>query len=111
VTLHAALAAAHKEAKGACAVNWAGENIRSERRAFAASVAQAKLDRAGAARVAPHVPRHTFATWAAQAGVSMHKIAGAMGLTMPRTIEIYAHHHPDYMKEAGNAFVARLART
>lgn len=109
--LLATLQAAQKTARGPHVVNWAGAKVSTVRTGFAAAVARAKLPGKGRDAVTPHILRHTFATWSAQAGVSLHTIAGAMGLTMQRTIEIYAHHHPDYMKEAGNAISARLKLT
>jgi integrase len=39
----------------------------------------------------PHVLRHTFASLAAQAGVSLYKIGTWMGHTMSEVTEIYAH--------------------
>jgi excisionase family DNA binding protein len=39
----------------------------------------------------PHVLRHTFASLAAQAGVSLYKIGSWMGHTMSEVTEIYAH--------------------
>ncbi len=106
--LLAALTEAQKKTNGIHVVNWASSKVKSVRTGFAAAVRLAVLPGKGRDAVTPHVLRHTFATWAAQGGVDMHKIAGAMGLTMQRTIEIYAHHHPDYMKETGAAISARL---
>lgn len=41
--------------------------------------------------VTPHVLRHTFASLAAQAGVSLFKIGAWMGHSMTEVTEIYAH--------------------
>lgn len=41
--------------------------------------------------VTPHVLRHTFASLAAQAGVSLFKIGTWMGHSMTEVTEIYAH--------------------
>ncbi len=81
------------------------------RTAFGEAVANAKLKSTGRDAVTPHILRHTFATWAAQDGVPMHQIAGAMGLTQKTAIEIYGHHHPDYMKDASRAVAARPRAT
>jgi integrase len=35
-----------------------------------------------------------------QRGVSMREIGGYLGHSEARTTELYAHHHPDYMKAA-----------
>lgn len=41
--------------------------------------------------VTPHVMRHTFASIAAQGGVSLFKIGAWMGHSMSEVTEIYAH--------------------
>lgn len=57
------------------------------RRLFASLVANAALPD----WVTPHVLRHTFASLAAQAGVSLFKIGAWMGHSMTEVTEIYAH--------------------
>jgi integrase len=52
--------------------------------------------------VTPHVLRHTFGTWSAMAGKSMFDIAGMMGDTVATVTKTYAHHHPDYLRDAAN---------
>lgn len=55
--------------------------------------------------VTPHVLRHTAASWMVQAGVSFAKVARYIGHKNSRTTEnIYAHHAPDYLADAKNAF-------
>ena len=57
--------------------------------------------RAAVADVTPHVFRHTAATWLAQAGVAMERIAQFLGHTNPATTaRIYAKHSPDWLKDA-----------
>jgi len=52
--------------------------------------------------ITPHVFRHTWATRAARAGVSMVDIADFLG-DDARTIERhYRHHSPDYLRTAAN---------
>ena len=63
--------------------------------------------RAGIVGVSPHVLRHTCGTWMAQRGVPLHMIGGWLGHSDTRTTELYAHHHPDYMKDALAAFDRR----
>jgi site-specific recombinase XerD len=41
--------------------------------------------------VTPHVMRHTFASLAAQAGISLYKIGQWMGHSSSEVTEIYAH--------------------
>ena len=60
------------------------------------------VKRAGLEEVTPHTLRHTWATWAAQAGTSMWEIAGVLGDTIATVEKRYAHHHPDYLRAAVN---------
>jgi integrase len=46
--------------------------------------------------------RHTFATWAAQAGVDLWAIAGILGDTVATVEKNYAHHDPDHLRKAVN---------
>jgi len=59
--------------------------------------------RAGLASVTPHTLRHTCGTWMAQKGVPLWQIGGWLGHTDSRTTELYAHHHPDHLKDAMEA--------
>lgn len=70
----------------------------SIRRAFNNAVTRAGLG----PDVTPHVLRHTWGTWSAQAGTSMFDIAGVMGDTVATVTKTYAHHHPDYLRSAVN---------
>lgn len=60
------------------------------------------VKRAGLKSVTPHTLRHTWATWAAQAGTSLWEIAGVLGDTMATAEKTYAHHAPDYLRNAVN---------
>lgn len=53
--------------------------------------------------VTPHTFKHTGVTWLAQAGVPPHEICGFANITMEVFERVYAHHHPDYQKNAVNA--------
>lgn len=64
---------------------------------------------AGLIGVTPHTLRHTRGTWSAQAGVDLHKLAGWLGQSYATTVELYAHHHPDFMDEAKAAAERRKA--
>lgn len=59
--------------------------------------------------VTPHVLRHTKATWMAQAGVSMFDIAGVLGDSVETVTKTYAHHHPDFLRDAINTDGRRAA--
>jgi integrase len=48
----------------------------------------------------PHTLRHTWATLAAQSGVSMFDIAGVLGDTVQTVIRVYAHHSPNHLRQA-----------
>jgi integrase len=52
--------------------------------------------------------RHTGATWMAQEGVALDKIAAWMGHSNKRTTELYAKHHPDHLRDAAAAIGKRL---
>lgn len=61
--------------------------------------------RAGLAGVSPHTLRHTAASWMAQKGVPFPKIARYLGHRNSRTTEeIYAHHAPDYLRDAADSY-------
>jgi integrase len=54
--------------------------------------------------VTPHVLRHTFCTWLAQAGVPVWEAAGMAGMTVQTFEAVYGHHSPDFQKRAAEAF-------
>ena len=57
---------------------------------------------AGLVDVTRHTLRHTFATWAAQAGVDMWKIAGVLGDDEKTVRDKYVHHSPEHLRDAVN---------
>ncbi len=66
-------------------------------RPFNAAVQRAELK-----NVVPHTLRHTWATWAAQAGVSIYDIAGILGDHFSTVVKRYAHHDPEHLRSAVN---------
>lgn len=76
-----------------------GKPIKSIKKRFAEIVKDAGLE----GWVTPHTLRHTCATWLAQGGVDIWKVAGYLGHTDSRTTGRYAHHHPDYQSEVADA--------
>jgi integrase len=59
---------------------------------------------AGASRKdAPHITRHTAATWQMQAGTNLYEAAGYLGMSPETLWETYGHHHPDFQTEAASA--------
>lgn len=75
-----------------------GERLGDIKKGFAAACETAGLD-----AVTPHTLRHTCGTWLAQQGVPLYEVAGYLGHSDARTTELYAHHHPDYLKRAREA--------
>lgn len=57
--------------------------------------------------VVPHILRHTFATWAVQAGAPIHKVAGAMGTTADIVERVYGHHAPEHLQDVVSAVSER----
>jgi integrase len=76
-----------------------GHPLKSMRKAFARAVA-----RAGLRDCTPYVLRHTGATLAAAAGVSMRQIAGMLGHSSQKITEtVYAKHQPEFLREMASA--------
>lgn len=71
------------------------ERIKSIKTGF-----KAACEKAGLKEVTPHTLRHTAGTWMAMAGVDMWRISGILGHSHSRTTELYAKHHPDFMRDA-----------
>ena len=51
-------------------------------------------------QVTRHTLRHTAITWAMQAGMDMWQATGFFGVSMDTLERDYAHHHPDFQKDA-----------
>ena len=54
----------------------------------------------GGAPDAPHVLRHTAATWMMQSRVDVFQAAGYLGMTVDTLLDVYGHHHPDFQENA-----------
>jgi integrase len=52
---------------------------------------------------APHITRHTAATWLMQAGIDVFEASGYLGMSPETLWETYGHHHPEYQSAAANA--------
>jgi len=59
--------------------------------------------------VTPHVLRHTFASWAVQAGVPLVVVARVLGHATTATTEVYAHLTPSHLQDGVSAVDAALA--
>lgn len=57
-------------------------------------------ERAGLEGVTPHTLRHTWATWAAQDGVSLFEIAGVLHDTVSTVEKRYIKHCPNHLRTA-----------
>ena len=79
-------------------VNDNGTRIKDVKKGFAGA-----CRRAGLVGVTPHTLRHTCATWLMQAGVGIWEAAGFLGMSVETIQRVYAHHSPDYMKDAAKA--------
>lgn len=51
-------------------------------------------------KATPHCLRHTWATLAARAGVTLFEIAGVLGDDFATVQRVYAHHCPDFLRSA-----------
>ena len=58
--------------------------------------------RAGLTDVTPHTLRHTWASKAARAGISLWDIAAVLGNSFQVVQDTYAHHSPDFLRDAVN---------
>ncbi|MBB3608616.1 tyrosine-type recombinase/integrase [Rhizobium sp. BK602] len=82
------------------AVHYGGEKIVKPHKAFRSIRSLAGFGE----DITPHVLRHTRATWLAQAGVEIEQAAASLGMTAEEFERTYAHAHPDFQKQAANAF-------
>lgn len=95
----AALVAAREGAQSEYVIEYAGRNVGSIKKGFAAACA-----RAGLRGVSPHTLRHTAAVWMAEAGLPMVEIAQYMGHSSPAvTFRVYGRFSPEYLSKAAAA--------
>lgn len=85
-------------------VEYLGRPVKSIKKSFRTTRRRAGLGD----DVIPYVLRHTGATWAAADGVDMRQLAGMMGHSQQRTTELYAKHHPTYMRNVTRSLDDRL---
>ena len=79
-----------------------GRRISDIKKGFAAACKRGELH-----GVSPHTLRHTAATWLMQAGVQHWQAAGFLAMSEKTLRDVYGHHHPDYLREAAEAFNKR----
>lgn len=68
-------------------------------------------ERAGLSGVMPHTLRHTAGTLMALAGVDLFLIAKVLGHSVQKTTELYAHHRPEYLRNAVSALASAMPST
>lgn len=88
---------------GEYVVMFGGQKVGNIKKAFARI-----CDMVGLKNVTPHTLRHTFATWLAQEGVSMGRIAKLLGDRETTVERNYAHHSPEYMHANVNVISCNL---
>ncbi len=59
--------------------------------------------------VVRHTLRHTAVTWLMQSGADKFEVGGFAGMSQETMEKVYAHHHPDYQKNVGDAFTTGRA--
>lgn len=97
-TLFVALKEARKGALTDYVVEWAGDRVKSVRKAIATAATKAGLE-----EVSPHVFRHTAAVWMAEAGISISEIGQYLGHSNPIiTYRVYAKYSPTHLRKAAN---------
>jgi integrase len=79
-----------------------GVRLKDVKKGFASACRRAKLE-----GVSPHTLRHTCATWLMQAGVDTWNAAGFLGMTVETLQRVYAHHHPDHLRDPAEALSRR----
>jgi len=79
-----------------------GKKLKDVKHSFASA-----CNKAGVFEATPHTLRHTCGTWLAQRGVSLFEIGGWLGQSNERTVELYAHHHSDFLSDAKEALDQR----
>jgi integrase len=84
-----------KSESGAYVISWGGLPIAKMRRAWHTARYNAGLG----PDVVPHVLRHTFASWAVQAGHSFAKVAAALGTTEKVVEATYGHFNSDRLRD------------
>jgi integrase len=98
-TARAALSEARAGATTPYVIEWAGKRVLSVKRGL-----QAAGRRSGLPWVTAHVFRHSVASWLAQDGVPMGKIAEMLGHADSRTTErVYSRFTPDFLRDAAQA--------
>lgn len=98
-TASAALSEARTGALTPFVIEWDGKPVKSVKKGLATAGR-----RCGLPWVTAHVFRHSVASWLAQDGVDLRKIAELLGHSDSRTTEkIYSRFTPDFLRDAAEA--------
>ncbi|MCX8281765.1 site-specific integrase [Phyllobacterium sp. 0TCS1.6C] len=65
---------------------------------------RAACKRADLKEVTPHTLRHTCASWLAQRGEKMIDASAYLNMSVPTLGRVYAHHHPQHIKDLADRF-------
>jgi integrase len=84
-------------------VEYNGKEVASVKTAFRRATVLAGLEPG----ISPHTLRHTAATWLMQNGTDPWQAAGYLGMSVKTLLEVYGHHHPDYLKDAVSKMTAK----
>jgi integrase len=85
-------------------IEWAGQPIKSIKKAIKRAAERAGLD-----GVTPYVLRHTAAVWMAESGVPIAEIGQYLGHNnIGTTYRVYARFSPDYLRRASDAISTAL---
>jgi integrase len=105
-TARAALSEARTGAITPFVVEWAGKPVATVKKGLQAAGRRARLP-----WVTAHVFRHSVASWLAQDGIDLRKIAEMLGHADSRTTErIYSRFTPDFLADAAKALEIDMIR-
>jgi integrase len=65
---------------------------------------------AGLGKVAPHCLRHTAASWQVQSGTDLYEAGAYLGMSVATLTSVYAHHHPQHLTRAKEAYTRHRQR-
>jgi integrase len=80
-------------------IHYQGRPIKKLRRSWNSIAALA----GAGGRDAPHILRHTCATWQMQGGTDLFEAAGYLGMSPETLWQHYGHHSPDFQSSAAHA--------
>jgi integrase len=93
-----AIEVAHKGALTDYVIEYAGQPVKSVKKAIRAAAARSGIP------VSPHVFRHTAGVWMAEADLPMAKVAQYLGHTSSRiTEQVYARYSPSFQRDSASA--------